>query len=203
MNFAVLASGNGSNLEAIINAVKDKKIKATLAVVISDKPNAFALERARKAGIEAVFINPKDFNGREAFDSAVIAKLKGSSVDFVVLAGFMRILSPLFIKAFENKILNVHPALLPAFKGAHAIRDAFLSGVKLTGVTVHFVDEEIDHGAIILQEAVEIEPGDTLEKLEERIHKTEHKIYPKAVGLFAEGRIYISGRNVRIRSLKS
>jgi phosphoribosylglycinamide formyltransferase-1 len=203
MNFAVLVSGNGSNLQAIIKAVKAKAIKANLAVVISDKKDAFALERARDAGIEAVFINPKDYAGREAFDVAVIEKLKEFSIDFVVLAGFMRILSPVFIKAFPNKILNIHPALLPAFKGAHAIRDAFDSGVKVTGVTVHFVDEEVDHGAIILQEAVEIEPGDTLELLEERIHKTEHKIYPQAIGLFAEGKIYISNRNVRVRSPKS
>ena len=199
MNFAVLASGNGSNLEAIIKAVKARKIKANLAVVISDKADAFALVRARKAKIPAVVINPKDFLDRETFDHALVRHLREASVDFIVLAGFMRILSAHVIRAYPNKIINVHPALLPAFKGAHAIKDAFDFGVKATGVTVHFVDEEVDHGAIIAQEAVPILPKDTLEKLEKRIHSVEHKIYPKAIGLFAAGKITVHGRLVRVR----
>jgi phosphoribosylglycinamide formyltransferase-1 len=199
MNFAVLASGNGSNLEAIIKAVKARKIKANLAVVISDKTDAFALVRARKAKIPAVVINPKDFSDRESFDRALVDLLRQNKVDFIVLAGFMRILSPLFIKAYSHKILNIHPSLLPSFKGSRAIRDAFEYGVMVTGVTVHFVDEQIDNGAIILQEAVIIQPKDTLEKLEQKIHRAEHKIYPQAIHLFATGKLKIEGRSVKIR----
>ena len=198
MNFAVLASGNGSNLEAIIKAVKARKIKASLTVVISDKADAFALVRARKAKIPTVVVNPKDFPDRESFDRELVDHLRRASVDFVVLAGFMRILSAYMIKAYPNKIINVHPALLPAFKGAHAIEDAFELGVKTTGVTVHFVDEQVDHGAIIAQEAVNILPKDTLEKLKKRIHAVEHMIYPKVIGLLAAGKIKIQGRSVRI-----
>lgn len=197
MNFAVLASGNGSNLQAIIKAVKAKKIKANLVLVFSDKKDAFALERARKAKVPAAVINPKEFSDRESFDRALIGLLREYKVDFIVLAGFMRILSPLFIKAYSNKILNVHPSLLPAFKGAHAIRDAFDYGVKVTGVTVHFVDEQIDNGAVILQEAVIIHPKDTLEELEQKIHRAEHKIYPQAIHLFATGKLKIQGRSVK------
>ena len=199
MNFAVLVSGNGSNLEAIIKAVKARKIKANLAVVISDKADAFALVRARKAKIPTVVINPKDFPDRESFDRALVDHLRRASVDFVVLAGFMRILSAHVIKAYPNKIINIHPALLPAFKGAHAVKDAFEFGVKTTGVTVHFVDEQVDNGAIILQEAVIIQPKDTLEKLEQKIHRAEHKIYPQAIHLFATGKLKIEGRSVKVR----
>lgn len=198
MNFAVLASGNGSNLQAIIAAVKAKKIKANLALVLSDKTDAFALVRARKAKIPAVVINPKDFSDKESFDRAMVEQLRQSDVDFVILAGFMRILSVYFIKSFPNKILNIHPSLLPAFKGAHAIQDAFDYGVKVTGVTVHFVDEQIDHGAIILQEAVKILPKDTLKTLEQRIHRVEHALYPRVINIFATGRLKIQGRLVRI-----
>jgi phosphoribosylglycinamide formyltransferase-1 len=199
MNFAVLASGNGSNLQAIIKAVKTRKIKANLAVVISDKADAFALARARKAKIPTVVINPKDYPDRESFDRELVRHLRVLSVDFVVLAGFMRILSAQVIKAYPNKIINIHPALLPAFKGARAIQDAFEFGVKITGVTVHFVDEQVDHGAIIAQEAVLILPKDTLKKLEQRIHAVEHRIYPKAISLFAAGKITVLGSLVSVR----
>ena len=198
MNFAVLASGNGSNLQAIITALKAKKIKANLVVVISDRADAFALVRARKAKIPTAVINPKDFSDRESFDRVLVDQLKRSSVDFVVLAGFMRILSGHVIKSYPNKILNIHPALLPAFKGAHAIKDAFEYGAKMTGVTVHFVDEQVDHGAIICQEPVKILPKDTLKKLEQRIHTIEHKVYPKMIGLFSAGKLKVRGRSVRI-----
>ena len=199
MNFAVFVSGNGSNLQAIINAIKAKKIKASLAVVISNKEDAFALERARKAKIPSLFIDPKKFPDRESFDRAVVMTLKEAGVDFIVLAGFMRILSPYFIKAYRHKILNIHPSLLPAFKGAHAIDDAWKAGVSTTGVTVHFVDEEIDHGAIILQKEVTIKPKDTLAKLEARIHKVEHGLYPKVIDLFARGRIKLHRGKVTVR----
>lgn len=199
MNFAVLASGNGTNLQAIIDALKKKKIKGTLKVVLSDKPHAMALERARKAQVPCIaWMDPGVHKTREAFDKAVVKLLKREQVDFVVLAGYMRILSPVFVRAFKDRILNIHPALLPAFKGAHAIRDAFEYGAKVAGVTVHFVDEQVDHGAIVLQAAVEIRPTDTLASLEAKIHAIEHKLYPQAVDLLARGKLKIKGRIVQV-----
>ena len=199
MNFAVLASGNGTNLQAVIKAVKNKQIKATLKVVLSDRPTAFALERARKAAVPVVVhLSPKDFASREDYDRAVVDLLKKEGVDFVVLAGFMRLLSPVFIEAYRDRILNIHPALLPAFKGAHAIKAALAYGVKVTGVTVLLVDEEVDHGPIIAQTAVEIKPQDTYDTLAERIHEAEHQLYPYAISLMVRGRIKVAGRVVRI-----
>ncbi|MFA6379382.1 MAG: phosphoribosylglycinamide formyltransferase [Candidatus Omnitrophota bacterium] len=183
--FAVFASGNGSNLQAIIDALKKKKIAAELCVVVSDNKEAFALTRALKAGIPTVVVDPKAFKDRTAMDRAIIKELKAFHVDFVVLAGYMRILSPDFVKTFRHKILNIHPALLPSFKGAHAIKDAFTSGVSSTGVTVHLVDEKVDHGPVIAQEALKIKKADTLKTLEARIHRLEHAMYPKIVDRFA------------------
>jgi phosphoribosylglycinamide formyltransferase-1 len=199
MNFAVLASGSGTNLQAIINACGQKKIKAELRVVFSDKPNAFALGRARKARVPCVaYRSPKLHPSRESFDKAVVDLLKQEGVDFVVLAGYMRILSPLFIRAFKNRILNIHPALLPAFKGGRAIREALDYGVKVTGVTVHIVDEEVDHGPIVAQATVEIKPSDTPASLEARIHKVEHRLYPQVIDLFARGKLRVDGRTVKL-----
>jgi phosphoribosylglycinamide formyltransferase-1 len=183
-NFAVLASGNGGNLQAIINAVKKGRIKASLELVLSDRSDAFALQRARKAGIDSVHFDPKAFSSREEFDRKVISCLKEAKIDFVVLAGYMRLLSPLFIKTYPRKILNIHPALLPSFKGMHGIKDAFEYGVKVTGVSVHFVSEEMDAGEIIAQDVVRITPKDTLQSLSRKIHRLEHKIYPKVIGEF-------------------
>jgi len=200
MNFAVLASGNGSNLQAIINAAKKGKIKGELKLVISDKPDAMALMRARKAGVEKVlFVNPKEFPSREDYDDELVALLRKEKVGLVVLAGFMRILSPVFIKAFRHKIVNIHPALLPAFKGGHAVQDALAYGVKVTGVTVHFIDEEVDHGAIIAQVALDVKPKDTIASLSKRIHKIEHVIYPKVIDLFLRGKLKVSGRLVQAK----
>lgn len=199
MNFAVFASGNGTNLQAIMDACRKKKIAGTLKMVFSDKPDAGALDRARKAGVPCIaWIEAKAHKSREDFDRAVIRLLKAEQIDFVVLAGFMRILSPVFIRAYKNRILNIHPALLPAFKGAHAIRDSFDYGVKVAGVTVHIVDEEMDHGPIILQAAVELKPEDSLGSFEAKIHAIEHKLYPQAVDLFARGKIRIAGRSVQV-----
>ena len=198
MNIAVLCSGNGTNLQAIIDAVKSGYIPAKIALVLSDKADAFALERAKKAGIETIALNAGDFKSREDFDKEVVKNLKSRSVGLVVLAGFMRLLSPYFIREYSNRIMYIHPALLPSFKGTHGVRDALAYGVRVTGPTVHFVDEELDHGAIILQKAVEVMDGDTEETLLERIHKEEHRIYPEAVKLFAEGRLKIKGRKVVI-----
>ena len=197
MNFAVMASGNGTNLQAIIKALKTKQIKASLKLVLSDKAGAFALERARKAGVPAVVaLDPKQFTTREAFDQAALDIMKKESIDFVVLAGYMRILSPLFIAAYRHKILNIHPSLLPAFKGARAIKDAYNFGVKVTGVTAHLVDEEVDHGPIIAQAAVEIGANDTFDMLTEKIHAAEHLLYPYAISLFVRGKALLPGRKI-------
>ncbi len=198
MRFAVLASGNGSNLQALINACRRGRIKAELAAVVSDREDAYALERARRAKVPLVLcVDPKAFAGREDFDRHLVGILREARIDLVVLAGFMRILSPLFVREFRDRILNIHPALLPAFKGGHAVKDALEYGVKFTGVTVHFVDEEVDHGAIILQEPVAVRPKDTPETLAARIHKVEHRLYPRAVDLFARGKLRVSGRLVK------
>lgn len=199
MNIGVLCSGNGSNLQAIINAIAKRKIKnAKIKVVIADKKNAYALKRAEKHKIETLFIDPKKYKSRDAYDKNIIAELKKRKIQLVVLAGFMRILTPVFIKAYKNKILNIHPALLPSFKGAHGIKDAYNYGVKVTGVTVHFVTDDLDAGPIILQEAVEVKKNDTLTSLEKRIHKIEHKLYPKAINLFVNKKLKIKGNKVRI-----
>ena len=198
MNIAVLCSGSGTNLQAIIDGVKTGYIPARIALVVSDNKNAFALERAKSAGIETLVLNTKDFKGREAFDKEIVKNLKAKDVGLVVLAGFMRLLSPYFIKEYKNKIMNIHPALLPAFKGTQGIKDALEYGAKVTGPTVHFVDEELDHGPIILQRAVEIKGDDTEASLLERVHEEEHKIYPEAIKLFAEGKIKMEGRKVKI-----
>ena len=199
MNIAILCSGNGTNLQAIIDAVKRGTIPARIAVVISDNPAAFALERAKKVGVETLVLNPKDFKNREDFDKEVIKNLKKKDAGLVVLAGFMRLLSDHFIKEYRNRIINIHPALLPAFKGTRGIKDALDYGAKVTGATVHFVDEKLDHGPIILQKALEIEDNDTEETLLARVHNEEHKIYPEAIRLFAEGRLKINGRRVVIK----
>jgi len=196
MNLAVLASGRGGNLQAIIKSIKGGQIKAHLKVVISDKEDAYALEHAREANIPTAFINPKDFNDRESYDRAVVERLQEFKIDFIVLAGYMRLVSSYFIRQYPDKILNIHPSLLPAFKGTHAIKDAFDHGVKVTGPTVHFVVDEVDGGPIILQEPVPIGPEDTLESLEEKIHQAEHRIYPKAIDLFVRGKLKIEGRKV-------
>lgn len=198
LNMAVFVSGQGSNLQAIINAIKKHKIKANLSLVLSDNKNAYALKRAKRAKLKTVVIDPQPFKASEPFDSEVIKYLEEEKIDLIVLAGFMRILSPSLIAKYPNKILNIHPALLPSFKGAQAIKDAFDYGVKITGVTVHFVDEKMDHGPVILQGTVKIKDSDTLESLEAKIHKLEHKLYPQVIRLLIEGKINVEGRKVRI-----
>ncbi len=196
MNIAVFVSGNGTNLQAIIDAISRGEIKAKIALVASDNKDAYALVRAKKANVETFVLSPKDFKSREDYDRKIIKELEKRSVRLVVLAGFMRLLSPYFVRQYKNKIMNIHPALLPSFKGTHGIKDAFEYGMEMTGVTVHFVDGELDHGPIILQEAVSIDGDDTLETLEEKIHKVEHRLYPKAIRLFVEGKLKIEGRKV-------
>jgi len=199
MNIAVLCSGSGTNLQAIIDNARSGSIPAKISLVLSDKKDAYALERAKKAGIETIILDPKEYKTREDFDKEVVRNLKKKDIGLVVLAGFMRLLSPYLIKEYKNKIINIHPALLPSFKGTHGIKDALSYGAKVTGVTVHFVDEHLDNGPIILQKCVEIKEGDTENTLLERVHSVEHKIYPEAVKLFAEGRLKILGRKVSIK----
>lgn len=196
--FAVFISGNGSNLQAIIDACKQGEIKAELALVVSNKASAYGLKRAEEAGIKTVVFDPKNYTNKQSVDRDMVIYLKQENIDFIVLAGYMRLLTAFFVKQFPKKILNIHPSLLPAFKGVEGIKDAFTYGVKMTGVTVHFVNEKMDSGPIVLQEAVKIAEDDTLQTLEEKIHKAEHRLYPKAISLFAEGRLRIRGRQVTI-----
>jgi len=198
MNIAILASGNGSNFEAIAKAVKRGYIKASIKVLITDKRNAFVRERTKRNNIKDIFVDPKKFKSRTAFDKEIVRILKTEKINLIVLAGFMRILSTDFVKKFQNHIINIHPALLPAFRGERAIERALKYGCKVTGVTVHFIDEKVDNGPVILQEAVKIKKGETLKSLEERVHKLEHKLYPLAIKLFTEKRLKIKNRNVEI-----
>lgn len=198
MNIAVFASGKGTNFQAIIDAVRTGEIKANLTLLICDRPDAYAIARAKKAGIRHILVEPKNFKSAEDFDCEIVKYLEEEKIDLIVLAGFMRILSGGFIKKYPNKILNIHPALLPSFKGAEGIKDALNYGVKITGVTVHFVDEQLDHGPVILQKEVKVEENDTEESLAEKIHKEEHKLYPKAIKLLIEDKIKIENRKVKI-----
>ena len=194
----VLCSGRGTDLQSIIDAIGRGEVKAEIAVVLTDKPDAFALERAKKAGIKSVCVNRKEYEGREPFEEALIKELEEAGVTLVVLAGFMRILTPLFVRHFAGRIMNIHPALLPSFPGAHAHRDVLAYGVKVSGCTVHFVDEGTDSGPIIMQAAVPVLPGDTEETLGARVLEQEHIIYPKAVQLYCEGHLKVEGRHVHI-----
>lgn len=202
LRVGVLASGRGSNLQAVIDAIEAGTLDARIVVVISNKKDAMALERARKHGLADVFLDPKPFAGlpdsREAYDRAVLDVLRKHDVELVLLAGYMRIVTSVLVKAFENRMMNIHPALLPSFPGLDAQKQALAHGVKLSGCTVHFVTEGVDEGPIIIQAAVPVLEGDTPETLAERILKEEHKIYPKAVQLYAEGRLNVEGRVVRI-----
>ena len=198
MNFAVFISGNGSNLQSIIEAVQKGDITANLALVVSDKHEAFGLKRAEKAGIKTAVFDPKEYTNKQSVDRDMVITLKHDNIDFIVLAGYMRLLTPFFIKQFPKKVLNVHPSLLPSFKGLRGIKDAVTYGAKVTGVTIHFVDEKMDHGPIIMQESVKITEQDTLDTLEAKIHKVEHRIYPKAIQLFAENRLKVGARKVQV-----
>jgi phosphoribosylglycinamide formyltransferase-1 len=197
-NIAVFASGRGSNFQAIAKSVESGALKVTLALLVCDKPGAPVLAKARKLGVKTFLVNRGDFAQKKDFEDAIIDELKDNNIDLVIMAGFMRMLSPHIVKAYKGRIINIHPALLPSFKGACGIKDAFDYGVKLTGVTVHFVDEAMDHGPIILQKEIEISESDTLKSLEEKIHKVEHELYPEAIKLVTEGKVRLSGRRARL-----
>jgi phosphoribosylglycinamide formyltransferase-1 len=194
---AVLVSGRGSNLQAIIDNIEKGTLSAELAVVVSDQADAYALERARKHNVPAVHISAKGFKGkRNDYDALLVKELRKRNVELVCLAGFMRIITPTLIKAFPNRTLNIHPALLPSFPGLHVQKAAIDHGVKFSGCTVHFVDEGMDTGPIIVQAVVPILDNDTEDSLSERILKQEHKIYSRAIQLYAEGRLTVKGRRV-------
>lgn len=197
---AVLVSGNGSNLQVIINRIESGELNARIACVISNNPDAYALTRAKTHNIPVVVHENSKFKGRREYDAALVDILQGYGVELVVLAGFMRILSDVMVNAFPNAIMNIHPALLPAFPGLHAQQQALDYGVKFSGCTVHFVDCGTDTGPIILQAVVPVQQDDTEETLSARIQAEEHRTFPEAVRLFIEGKILVDGRHVRIQA---
>ena len=193
---AVLASGSGSNLQALLDASARHDFGAAIVAVISDRPGVRALDRAATAGVATAVVDWNDFGDRTAFTDAICDAADRFGAEVLVLAGFMRVLAPVAIERFPDRILNIHPALLPAFPGERAVADAIEYGVKLTGVTVHFVDEQVDHGPIIYQEVVRVHPGDTVDELHARIRRVEHRAYPEVLDALAHGRLRVEGRQV-------
>jgi len=196
---AVLCSGEGTNLQAILTAIRRRRLRAKVSIVISDQPQARALERARLAQTPFVHLSPRAYPSRAAYDVALARVVQRAGAQWVILAGFRRILSPAFVRRFPLRILNVHPALLPAFRGLHAVRDALAYGVTVTGVTVHFVDTAVDHGPIVTQAPVVVKPGDTEATLLARVHRVEHQLYPRVLHWAVTGRLRVQGRRVQIR----
>lgn len=190
----MLASGQGTNLEAILKAVDSGEIAGRVEMVISDRQAARALEIARRRRIKALFLNPVDYRDRNTYDAAVVEQLNSAAIDLVVLAGFMRLLSADFVRQFPLRIMNIHPSLLPAFPGGNGVEQALAYGVKVTGCTVHFVDEGLDSGPVILQEAVPVFADDTVETLHQRIHAVEYRLYPRAIELFCRDKLIVEGR---------
>lgn len=196
----ILCSGRGSNMQSIMAAIESGQIKAEIGIVLTDKPEARALQVASEAGIKSVCVNRKACSTQQEFEEKLVAELKAANVTLVVLAGFMRILSPYFVEAYRHRILNIHPSLLPSFGGAHAHRDVLAYGTKVSGCTIHFVDEGMDHGPIILQDTVPVLDDDTEDTLAARVLTKEHVLYPKAIELFVDGRLeLIDDRHVRIK----
>jgi phosphoribosylglycinamide formyltransferase-1 len=200
IGIGVLVSGSGSNLQSIIDHIEGGRLDAEIKTVISNNPDAYALQRCRKHHIPAVVVDHREFDSREDFERSVIAILKSADVELVVMAGFMRILSLAFFKAFPLRVMNIHPALLPSFPGTNVQQKAVDYGVKFSGCTVHFADEGVDSGQIIIQSVVPVYEDDTAETLAVRILIEEHRIYPQAIQYYAEGRIEIEGRKVLIRN---
>ena len=192
---AVLASGEGTNVQALLD---DPVVGPWIVMVLSDRADAGALARARARGVGAVHVDPVAFDDRASFDLAVLDLLRAQEIEIVALAGFMRVVGPEIVRAFDGRLVNVHPALLPAFPGTSAVADALAWGSKVTGVTVHLVDEGVDHGPIVFQEPVRVEPDDDWDALEARVHEAEHRLLPAAVRAIAEGRLVVDGRRVRV-----
>lgn len=199
INIGVLISGRGSNLQAIMDASEKGEIPAKVAVVISDNPDAYGLERAKKHSIPTAVFEPKRFSDKNTYELEIVKTLKHYNVDLVCLAGYMRIVGKVLLEHYYGKMMNIHPSLLPSFPGLHAQRQALEHGVKVSGATVHFVDEGCDTGPIIIQVAVPVLENDTEETLSARILEQEHQIYPQAIKLFAEGKLKIEGRRVRVQ----
>ncbi|MBI4526456.1 MAG: phosphoribosylglycinamide formyltransferase [Deltaproteobacteria bacterium] len=197
----VLISGSGTNLQAIIDAIEGKTLDAVIRVVISNREDALGLARARERNIPIEVLDHRKFASRESYDQALVEILQSREVELVILAGFMRLLSPVFVKAFTNRIMNIHPALLPSFPGLHVQRKALEHGVRFSGCTVHFVNEECDEGPIIIQAVVPVYQDDTEESLSARILQEEHRIYPRAIQLYSEGRLRLVGRRVVVDHL--
>ncbi len=197
----VLISGGGTNLQAIIDAIEAKNLDAEICVVLSNKADAYGLARAKQHGIATAVLDHKSFASREDYDQAVVDVLRARGVELVILAGFMRLLSPVFIKAYSNRIMNIHPSLLPSFPGLHVQKKALDHGVRFAGCTVHFVNEECDEGPIIIQAVVPVYPDDDEATLAARILKQEHRIYPRAIQLYAEGQLHVTGRKVLVDGL--
>lgn len=198
INLAVFISGRGSNLQSIIDSISQGELPLDLKIVISDNREAYGLKRARKAGIEARYVNPGAHDSEKQYEQQILTLLKERKIKIVALAGFMRLLSPYFLEQFSGEVMNIHPSLLPAFRGLHAQKQALEYGVKVSGCTVHFVDEGMDTGPIILQESVPVYDDDDEDSLAARILKKEHQIYPQALKLYATGRLQKKGRRVKI-----
>ncbi|MBI4373034.1 MAG: phosphoribosylglycinamide formyltransferase [Candidatus Omnitrophica bacterium] len=195
---AVFVSGSGTNLENLARQVRSGELNGEISLVVCDNPEAFALKRAAQFQLEIFLIQRRDFKSKAEFDAAIDQKLKEKKIDLVALAGFMRILGPEFVQKWKGRIINIHPSLLPQYPGASAIRDAFEAKEKETGVTIHFVDEGVDSGPIILQRKVPIEPADTLATLEARVHAAEYELYPEAIRLFLSGKLMLENNTVKI-----
>ena len=201
LKVAVLLSGSGTNLQAIIDAVADDGLPIDIVQGVSSRPGVAGIGRAERAGIPVLALEPADYADPEAADARIVEALQAAGAEYAVMAGYMRKVTPLLLRAFPDRVVNLHPALLPSFKGAHAIDDAWEAGVKVTGVTVHFANEEYDKGPIIAQRAVEVRESDTRDSLEERIHAVEHQLYPEVLRALAEGRVAVGpDRKVRIAS---
>ncbi len=191
----VMLSGSGTNLQALIDAIEKGELDAQIKLVVSSNKEAYGLVRAQNAGIKTLALDKSEYQNADAADEKIATAMSESGVELIAMAGYMRIVGPKLLEAFPNKIINLHPALLPSFPGAHGIKDAFDHGVKVTGITIHIADGGMDTGPIIAQRAVVIEEGDTLETLEEKIHQEEHILYPKVVQLFAQNRVHLDSNN--------
>ena len=198
LKIGVLISGSGTNLQALIDRIADGSLNAQIALVVSSRPGVAGIERAKAAGLPLLVMEKSEYADPLAADKKIAAALAEAGCEYVIMAGYMRMVREPLLKAFPNRIVNLHPALLPSFKGAHAIQDAYDYGVKVTGVTVHFADDKYDCGPIIAQRPIAVEEGWTVDELEARIHAVEHELYPEVVGLLAAGRVHVTGNHVSI-----
>ena len=192
LKIGVLVSGSGTNLQAFIDAIAAKELDAEIVLVVSSRPDAYGIERAKAANIPVLVLNKGVYADPKAADARIVAALQEAGAEYVFMAGYMRMVTPVMLDAFPNRVVNLHPALLPSFKGAHGIQDAFDAGVKYTGVTVHFANAEYEKGPIIAQEPVAVLETDTVETLEERIHAVEHRLYPATAQIIAQGRVHVA-----------